>query len=305
MALERLTERVQIWRGGVNFALIEGDEKRLILIDSGLDSSNARKALRPYLEQGYTLYAILNTHSHADHIGGNADLVRRTGCQVYAPAIEAAFVRFPELEPIGLYGGVVPPDELHTKFLRAEPTPVVNELPAAPGHVRLANVAFELIPTPGHSLGQVAVAVDGVLIAADALFMPEVIDRHPILFLVDVAAYLESLERIGARHERLILPGHGALIDRREEEDPLPAILEANRTSVRLLQEQILGALSDGPQSLETVLARVWASLGKEQKGEAQYHLDRASIAAHLTDLGRREMVSISFCEGRRLITNR
>lgn len=303
MSLLQLTERVHIWRGSVNMALIVGTEKRLILIDSGLDASNARKALRPFLEQGYQLYAIINTHSHADHIGGNAELVRRTGCQVWAPALEAAFIRFPQLEPIGLYGGVIPPAALQVKFLQAEPTPVVHELPAAPGSFELAGVQIELIPTPGHAFAQVAISIDGVLIAADALFMPDQIERHPILYLVDVAAYLQTLTAIGDRTERLILPGHGDLIDRREG-DGLPAILAGNQAAIDRIQSMLDEALQEGALTAEQIMARLYADLGKEQKGEAQYHLDRAAIAAHLRYAGAQGRLTVQFRDGLRIFTN-
>ncbi|HLO03146.1 MAG TPA: MBL fold metallo-hydrolase [Symbiobacteriaceae bacterium] len=303
MSLIQLTERVHVWRGMVNMALLIGTEKRLVLIDSGLDASHARKALRPFLEQGYQLHAIINTHSHADHIGGNAELVRRTGCQVWAPALEAAFIRFPQLEPIGLYGGVVPPSTLQVKFLQAEPTPVVHELPDRRGLFELAGVPMELIPTPGHALAQVAVSVDGVLVAADALFMPDQIERHPILYLVDVAAYLATLTSLQSRPERLILPGHGDLIDRTEQ-DSLPEVLAANRAAVDRLQSLIDEALQEGALTAEHLMARLYARLGKEQKGEAQYHLDRAAIQAHLRYAGAQGRVAIQFSDGLRLITN-
>lgn len=305
MSLHQLTERVHIWRGMVNMAVIVGTERRLILIDTGLDASNARKALRPFLEQGYQLQAIINTHSHADHIGGNAELVRRTGCQVWAPALEAAFIRFPQLEPIGLYGGVIPPASLQVKFLQAEPTPVVHELPGegAPALFELAGVQMALIPTPGHAFAQVAISVDGVLIAADALFMPDQIERHPILYLVDVAAYLETISALARRPEQLILPGHGDLIDRREV-DPLPEVLAANTASIDRLQRLIDEALQEGALTAEQIMARLYASLAKEQKGEAQYHLDRAAIAAHLRYAGAQGRLSIQFRDGLRMITN-
>lgn len=303
MSLLQLTERVHIWRASVNMALIVGTEKRLILIDSGLDASNARKALRPFLEQGYQLHAIINTHSHADHIGGNAELVRRTGCQVWAPALEAAFIRFPQLEPIGLYGGVIPPASLQVKFLQAEPTLVVHELPSAPAAFELAGVQMELIPTPGHAFAQVAISIDGVLIAADALFMPDQIERHPILYLVDVAAYLATIDSLADRPERLILPGHGDLIDRREV-DSLSAVLATNHEAIDRIQRMIGEALSEGALTAEQLMARLYTALGKEQKGEAQYHLDRSAIAAHLRYAGAQGRLSVEFRDGLRMITN-
>jgi glyoxylase-like metal-dependent hydrolase (beta-lactamase superfamily II) len=305
MSLIQLSERVHVWLGAVNFALIEGSDKQLILIDSGLDATNARKALRPFLETGYTLHAIINTHSHADHIGGNAELVRRTGCKVWAPPLEAPFIRFPQLEPIGLYGGVMPPAAMQVKFLQAEPTPAVLELPMAPATIELAGVPMALIPTPGHALQQAAISVDGILIAADALFMPGQIERHPILFLVDVAAYLHTLDGLAERTERLLVPGHGELIDRREGEDPLPAILEANRAAVRRLQDLIQECLGGGALTAEALLGQLFARLAKEQKGEPQYHLDRAAINAHLTYAGAQGRTEVIFSDGLRWITNR
>lgn len=302
MSLQQLTERVHIYRGGVNFAIIVAPEKRLILVDSGLDSSSPRKALRPFLESGHTLAAIINTHSHADHIGGNADLVKRTGCQVWAPARERPFILWPELEPMGLNGGAWPPPTLQVKFLQAQPTPAVNELPEAPCRFALEGVELDLVPVPGHAFDQVAVAVDGVLLAADGLFMPEMIAKHPIIFLVNVAEYLRSLERISERTERYILPGHGELIDRAPgEEDPLPAILAENRASLARLHDVILGALEE-PLTGEALLYQVAAGLGKTLESDPQFCLDRAAVSAHVTYLLQEGRLTMQFVAGRRLL---
>lgn len=299
MSLQQISERVYVYRGGVNFTILVGEQKRLVLVDSGLDSHAPRKALRPFLEDGYTLGAIINTHSHADHIGGNADLVKRTGCQVWAPAKEAAFIRWPELEPVGLYGAW-PPPTLQVKFLQAQATPEVRELPPAPATFTLEGLSLELIPVPGHALDQVAIAVDGVLIAADGLFRPEMIERHPIIFLVNVAEYLSGLDRIGAREERLIIPGHGDLIDRTVEEgDPLPAIIAANQAAMARMQEAILAALADGPLEGDELLFRVAQLLGKVHESEPQFYLDRAAVAAHLSYLRHQGQLQGGLVNGR------
>lgn len=302
MSLWQLTERVHIYRGGVNFALLRSGPDRMVLVDSGLDSANARKALRPFLDEGLGLEAIINTHSHSDHIGGNADLVRRTGCSVWAPARERPFILWPELEPLALHGGAYPPPTLQVKFLQAQPTPEVLVLPDSPGYFEIGDLRLELVPLPGHAWDQVGIAVDGVLIAADGLFKPEVIAKHPIIFLVNVQQYLAGLERLAARPERYILPGHGELITRPEgEEDPLPAILQANRESLALVWEAILERLTE-PTPLESLLQAVAARLGKEHDSDPSYFLDRAAVSAHLsylTDLGH---IGVEYQNGRRLI---
>lgn len=91
----------------------------VLLIDSGSDKDAAKKILRICAEKGWTVSAILATHSHADHIGGNQVIQNKTGCPVYASEFEAAVGRFPILVPVSLYGGY-PVRELCTKFLLAK-----------------------------------------------------------------------------------------------------------------------------------------------------------------------------------------
>ena len=89
------------------------------LIDSG-NSKDAGKRARQMLDtNGWPLLGILNTHSHADHIGGNRFLQDRTGCKIFAHGIEGAFTEHPILEPAFLYGGC-PCRDLRHKLLLAQ-----------------------------------------------------------------------------------------------------------------------------------------------------------------------------------------
>ena len=69
------------------------------LIDSGNDKEAGRKVRQLLEKNGWHLQGILNTHSNADHIGGNQYLQAHTGCRVFAGGIEAAFTAQPILEP--------------------------------------------------------------------------------------------------------------------------------------------------------------------------------------------------------------
>lgn len=59
---------------------------------TSIDTPDAKAILAALDEEGWTLSQIWNTHHHFDHIGGNAELVKKTGCKVYAPAGEGKMI---------------------------------------------------------------------------------------------------------------------------------------------------------------------------------------------------------------------
>ena len=81
------------------------DKDHVYLVDSGNDKDAGRKVRQILDKNGWHLAAILNTHSNADHIGGNKYLKGQTGCKAYSGGIEATFTKHPVLGPSFLYGG--------------------------------------------------------------------------------------------------------------------------------------------------------------------------------------------------------
>ena len=123
--------------------LVRLNDTDVCLIDSGNDKEAGRKVRQILDANGWHLTAIYNTHSNADHIGGNQYLQNQTGCRIYAPGIECDFTRHPVLEPSFLYGGY-PPKELQHKFLMAKPSDAQELTPAC------LPEGCELLPLPGH-----------------------------------------------------------------------------------------------------------------------------------------------------------
>lgn len=292
-ALERLGPGVWVWSGPVNSVVAADGQGGALLIDTGLDESHARKLLRAVEAQGLQPTAILNTHSHADHHGGNAFVLRRfPGLPVFAPPLEAAIINYPLLEPLGLYGAS-PPPELRTKFLLAPASPAQG---AAPGPQTLGGVALELLPVPGHAAEMYAVKLGEVLYAADALFGPEALDRHPLTFCVDSAAQkasaasLRDLEGVST-----VLPGHGA------PTPDLPALVGANLAAYERTTAAVLATVQQAPGSVDDLLARVCVRLGVQTLSPAALVLNRAVVSAHLTELLGEAQVSCGV-EGHRLM---
>ena len=95
--------------------------KDAYVIDTGIDKDAAKKIERFIKEKEAELKVIINTHSHADHCGGNSYLQEKTGCLIYSSDLEASIIRNPVLEPALLYGGS-PYKEIMNKFLMAKPS---------------------------------------------------------------------------------------------------------------------------------------------------------------------------------------
>ncbi|GED59089.1 MBL fold metallo-hydrolase [Brevibacillus formosus] len=208
-AFQMITERVGYFPGHVNIGLVIG-EHGAILIDSGLDTQNAKKIKKGLDAIAQPLCAIIQTHSHADHFGGNAYLL---GCwpeaRVYAPPLEEAIIRNPILEPIYLNMGAAPLEDLKNKFLLAQPSRVDHLLPLDEG-IEIADVPFFILSLPGHSWQQVGVVCDEICFAADSYLGEEVLEKHKLPFLVDANETLLSLHKLLATNYRGYLPGHGA-----------------------------------------------------------------------------------------------
>ena len=84
----RLPDTVQVfergWLSANNVLLFDGAEA--VLVDSGYVSHAAQTValLRAALD-GRQLGRLINTHSHSDHIGGNASVQGAFGCSITVP----------------------------------------------------------------------------------------------------------------------------------------------------------------------------------------------------------------------------
>src|SRR5690606_11030467 len=172
--------------------------------------------------------------------------------EVLAPAIEANLIRAPYLEPVYLFHGARPLPELTGKWLQAEPSPVHHEVEA--GTLELAGASLTLLDTRGHAHRQLSVLVDGVLLAADARFGSETLERYPLPFAQDVEGQLAAFDVVAACGADVVLPGHG------EPTDDLPGLAERNRTAVLTAADAVVRACDGG--GTEDVLAGVAEAMG-------------------------------------------
>lgn len=271
----QLSQEVYLLPGNVNMALVVGSEGEAVVIDTGQDKDAGRRVKKACEALAVSPAAILNTHAHADHFGGNDFLVRNFGLPVYAPPFEASIIENPYLEPVYLFNGAKPPPELMSKWLLAKPSPVTHIL--QPVTLELAGVTLELLDTSGHAHTHYAVKVGDVLIAADAVFGASVLDKYPLPFGQDVGAQIESAQRVADAGAQLVVPGHG---DPDENvENLVKANLEAFTAAATAVEAACTNLTSDA------VLKEVSATLELTMTDLPRYYLNRCVVSAYLNYL--------------------
>lgn len=256
-------------------------DKGAYLIDSGNDKDAGRKVRKILDENGWRLLGIVNTHSNADHIGGNKYLQQQTGCKVFSSGIERAFTENPILEPSFLYGGF-PCAELRHKFLLAGESEVSDfsdeDFPKE----------LEIIPLPGHFFNMVGFRTpDDVVFLADCLSSRETLDKYQIGFIYDVAEYLNTLERVKTLNAKTFVPSHAAVTGDIAE----PA--QYNIDKVNEIAERIVG-MCQTPICFEKLLQGLFAEYGLKMTFE-QYVLVGSTVRSYLAWLHDNGRLSVDF----------
>ena len=196
------------WLSSNNILLFDGDAATLV--DSGYVGHAAQTvalvksalAGRRAAHGGLCLSRLINTHSHSDHIGGNAALQRAFGCKIYIPAGIEAHIRDWDETALLLAPAAQRGDRfLHDGVVHAGDTLVMGggdwQAHAAPGHDMDALVFH----CPDARL----------LISGDALWE----DGFGVIFgeLLGnpgaLSATRDTLEMIGRLPIDTIIPGHG------------------------------------------------------------------------------------------------
>ena len=279
--LVQITENCYYIQSPAKIGLVKLNGQDVCLIDSGNDKDAGRK-IRQHLDiNGWNLTAIYNTHSNADHIGGNRYLQAQTGCSIYAPGIDCAFTRHTVLEPSFLYGGY-PCKDLRHKFLMAQDSDA-QELTR-----ECLPEGFDIIPLPGHFFDMVGFRTpDDVVYLADCLSSKETLDKYQIGFIYDIGAYLNTLETVKTMKARAFVPSHAAC------SEDVTELAQYNIDKVLEIADKIMGICRE-PLCFESILQRLFSDYGLSMNFE-QYVLVGSTVRSYLAWLKDTGKVKVLF----------
>jgi glyoxylase-like metal-dependent hydrolase (beta-lactamase superfamily II) len=263
--------------------LVKLNDNDVCLIDSGSDKDAGRKVRQILDKNGWNLKAIYNTHSNADHIGGNKYLQSQTGCRIFAKGIESDFTNHPELEPAFLYGGY-PVKELHHKFILA------GESECEPLETDKLPDGFEIIDLPGHFFDMVGFRTsDDVVFLADCLSSEETINKYKIGFIYDVEKYLGTLEKVKNMKASMFVPSHASATD------DIAPLCDYNIRAVNEIADKI-SELCKEPVCFEILLKKLFDEYSLTMNFQ-QYVLVGSTVKSYLSYLRNSERIDAEFID--------
>lgn len=232
------------------------------VIDPGPDTPKHREALWKALE-GRTVSHVLVTHHHLDHSPLAGPLAEYHGCDVHGYGLQ---IRKPEDGEEALEAG----DDL--SFM---PDIEIRDGAVIKGK----DWTLEVLHTPGHTSNHLCFA----LLEEDILFSGD----HIMGWSTSIVSppdghmgdYLNSLERVQARHFTRIWPTHGTSIDA-----PTKFITEyiAHRHK---REDQILAAINSGLHSIGDMVASMYKDVDKRLHPAAAHSV--LSHLIHMEEAGR------------------
>ncbi len=171
-----------------------GDEKSMkaIVVDPGDEPDRIMDVIK---SEGLFVDYIYCTHAHFDHVGAVPEIKKETGARVAVHRDE-----------IEIYRGAA--DMAAFWGYKIEPLPEPDLLVEDDDEIKVGDLTFRVLHTPGHSPGGICLFGEGIVITGDTLFAGSVgrTDFHG----GDMNKLRRSFERLmSLPPETRVLAGHG------------------------------------------------------------------------------------------------
>ncbi|MBM4431548.1 MAG: MBL fold metallo-hydrolase, partial [Chloroflexi bacterium] len=251
LRLQHICGNVYYLPGPSNVGLIVGNNQQALLIDTGVGRRSGCQLLQILRERDLDLVAVINTHCHGDHVGGNAYLVQQTGARVYAPVHDAVALQEPLWGAICSFVGADPVAEMRAP--RFDPQPCAVDVLVTEGELEIAGVTVQAVALPGHTASHTGYMVNDVFFTGDILAGEEELANTAISYAYSITHRLQSLEKLRDYSSRYYVLGHGPA--RRD----VSTLIDRNVAQINEVLEFVKAYLTQGCVGANELLQAVCA----------------------------------------------
>jgi len=189
-----IIQGIQVGMIGTNCYLVACPEtKEVIVIDPG---DEAKRIFDWTEKNGFKVAAIVNTHGHWDHVGGNNELKKLTGAPIFIHEQDAQFLTDGKLNLGSMMG-------------KNEASPLADRILQEGDLIKVGNVELKVIHTPGHTPGGISLVGEKDVFVGDTLFAGSIgrTDLPGGDYGVLISAIKNKL--LPLDDEMKVYPGHG------------------------------------------------------------------------------------------------
>ncbi|AYD40942.1 MBL fold metallo-hydrolase [Clostridium fermenticellae] len=290
MALEKIKGNTYYISASTNSGVYAFKNKNCLIIDTGINNTDAKKIEDAILKNNLHPKFIVNTHNHLDHCGGNIYFQKNyPGCLVYTSLKEKIFMENPEFQASILSSST--PIKGIDKSNKSIKVDFVLEY----GTNKIGDEKFEIIPLSGHSIEQIGIITpEKVCFLGDSIFSSEILNKYSFPYLYDIENSLNSLNRIKEIDADYFIISHA---DNILDKQQITTLVDKNIQNIQNYIEQILELL-DQPLTREDILQNI-SILNDLSFNFYQYHLNFGGISAFLQYMYSESMIDYSIEDGK------
>lgn len=282
MNIENIIGNTYLVKGHTNVGIYKINDHDIYLIDTGFGIKFGKLLLNLLKENNFNVAAIINTHSHVDHIGGNKIIQDEFNCPIYIGGLEKGMIENTQIEPSALTGCL--PNKFIKNYWFAE-NAVARDIKDFKGEL-------EIIDLKGHSANMIGVKTkDDVVFLGDALVDT---NKTKIGYIYDIAEYKKSLKKLKSLKASYYVFSHTEIYKNIKE------IIDLNIKAVQDLEQFIINNVNN--LCFEELLSKIFYNYNIEFN-LIQYYIIGTTIKSYLSYLVDNDKIAINYNKNKLIYT--
>jgi glyoxylase-like metal-dependent hydrolase (beta-lactamase superfamily II) len=138
-----------------SYLIIDPDTNVCAIVDPAFDTN---RLLDEICSRNLHLKYVINTHSHADHIAGNASIIEKSHAEL--------MIHREDVRTLNTFM-----NKLIVRVLGGRKSPMPEHLLLDASIIQVGNIKMKVLHTPGHTPGSICLYTSGNVITGDTLFV--------------------------------------------------------------------------------------------------------------------------------------